>query len=323
MNIVFMGTPEFAVPSLRILLDHRYTVSAVVTAPDKPRGRGQLVSPTPVKEFALAHGLPVLQPERLRDEHFAETLRALDPDLFIIVAFRILPKDIYTIPRLGAFNLHGSLLPRYRGAAPINWAIINGEKESGVTTFFLQEKVDTGGIILRKRTPISSEMNAGQLHDELMVLGAAAVLETVQMIDHGRVVLQAQDDTLATPAPKIFKDDCRIDWSKSARAVHDFIRGLSPHPAAWSGLGGKAVKIFRTQIASAGPHTAAPDGEMASAPVSSMKPGMVRSEGAHLYAGTADGDLEILELQLEGKKRLTAAEFLRGHHIGVEAWDRS
>ncbi|HLP16018.1 MAG TPA: methionyl-tRNA formyltransferase [Bacteroidota bacterium] len=319
MNIVFMGTPEFAVPSLQTLLDHRFTVSAVVTAPDKPRGRGQQVSPTPVKEFAVASGIPVLQPETLRDPEFVSALQSLAPDLFVVVAFRILPKDVYTIPRLGAFNLHASLLPKYRGAAPINWAIINGETETGVTTFFLQEKVDTGSIILRKSIPIPSEMNAGELHDELMDLGARAVLETVQLIDRGSVPLLNQDDSLATPAPKIFKDDCRIDWTRSTAAVHNFIRGLSPYPAAWTTLEGKTVKIFRTHIMPDASSSVPPPVSHTDAALPHS--GAIRTEEERLFAAASDGELEILELQLEGKKRLTAAEFLRGRRLTVPAWD--
>jgi methionyl-tRNA formyltransferase len=301
MNIVFMGTPEFAVPSLRILLEQHNTIAAVVTAPDKPRGRGQHVSCSAVKEFAAAHSLPVLQPENLRDPSFAAALRALTPDLFVIVAFRILPKEVFSIPALGAFNLHASLLPKYRGAAPINWAIINGDTESGVTTFFLQEKVDTGSIILQRSIPITETMNAGELHDALMELGASAVVETVQLIHAHRVVLQTQDDTLASPAPKIFKEDCRIAWHLPAHAIHNFVRGLAPHPAAWTTLNGKTVKIFATSPAHTG--------------LTAIAPGMLHADGDRLFAGTVLGAIEILALQLEGKKRLTAAEFLRGHRL--------
>jgi methionyl-tRNA formyltransferase len=301
MNIIFMGTPEFAVPSLSILLDRGCSVVAVVTAPDKPRGRGQHVSPTPVKEFAAAHGIPVLQPENLRDAAFADALRSFSPDLFVIVAFRILPKEVFTIPTHGAFNLHASLLPKYRGAAPINWSIINGDSESGVTTFFLQEKVDTGSIILQKRTPITPTMNAGELHDVLMMLGSSAVAETVDMIAEGRVRLLVQDDALASPAPKIFKDDCRIAWDRPAHPIHNFIRGLSPHPAAWTTLNDKGVKIFGSLPAGAGTRAGAP--------------GALSKDGDRLFVLTGSGTVEILELQLEGKKRLGAAEFLRGYRL--------
>jgi methionyl-tRNA formyltransferase len=305
MTIVFMGTPEFAVPSLLTLLEHGHKVAAVVTAPDKPRGRGQQVSSTAVKEFAVAHNLPVLQPDNLRDPLFADQLRLLAPDLFVVVAFRILPKEVFTIPSLGAFNLHASLLPKYRGAAPINWAIINGDTESGVTTFFLQEKVDTGSILLQRSIPITGNMNAGELHDALMALGASVVAETVQRIEEHRVQTFAQDDSLASPAPKIFKDDCRIKWTGSAQSIHNFIRGLSPHPAAWTMLNGKVVKIYRTTL----PHTV----------MAGVAPGSLYAEGERLFASTHSESIEILELQMEGKKRLCAAEFLRGYRLPIGA----
>jgi len=317
MTIVFMGTPEFAVPSLRILLDRGHHVAAVVTAPDKPRGRGQHVSCTPVKEFAAARSIPVLQPENLRDSAFADALTALHADVFVVVAFRILPREVFTIPALGAFNLHASLLPKYRGAAPINWAIINGDRESGVTTFFLREKVDTGSILLQRSVPITDAMNAGELHDVLMELGAAVVAETVAMIGERRAVPYAQDDALASPAPKIFKDDCRIAWDMPADTIHNFIRGLSPHPAAWTMLNGKTVKLYAARVAVGAvdePPVAAPPAAM-----EALTPGMLRAEGDRLFAGTATGALEILELQLEGKKRLGAADFLRGFRLAHPA----
>ncbi len=323
MTIVFMGTPEFAVPSLRILLDRGHHVAAVVTAPDKPRGRGQHVSCTPVKDFATALSIPVLQPENLRDPSFADALAAFHADLFVIVAFRILPKEIFTIPALGAFNLHASLLPKYRGAAPVNWAIINGDRESGVTTFFLQEKVDTGSILLQRSVPITDTMNAGELHDVLMELGAAAVAETVAMIDERRAVPYAQDDALASPAPKIFKDDCRIVWDRPAHAVHNFIRGLSPHPAAWTTLNGKTVKLYAAREADimhgAGPEPSAVASSVTPPVREGLTPGMLRAAGDTLFCGTARGAIEILELQLEGKKRLGGAEFLRGYRLAEPA----
>jgi methionyl-tRNA formyltransferase len=247
MNIVFMGTPDFAVPSLEILLKNGYHPVAVVTAPDKPRGRGQQVSFTPVKDCALQHSLPVLQPATLSDPAFISSLISLHPDLFIVVAFRILPAKVFLIPGKGAFNLHASLLPKYRGAAPINWAIINGEKESGVTTFFLREKVDTGNIILQARIAIHDSMNAGELHDILSEVGAEIVLQSIRLIELGKAAPRVQDDTLSSPAPKIFKDDCRIDWSKSAAKVHNFIRGLSPYPAAWTMHGGTMLKVYKSE----------------------------------------------------------------------------
>lgn len=303
MKIVFMGTPDFAVPSLELLLKNGYSVSAVVTAPDKPRGRGQQISFTPVKETAVHHSIPVLQPDSLKDPHFIAQLASLEPDLFVIVAFRILPKEVYTIPTKGSFNLHASLLPKYRGAAPINWALINGEQESGVTTFFLQDKVDTGSIILQRAVPITGDMDAGALHDVLSDIGACAVLETVQMIERGTAVPQQQNDLLATPAPKIFKETCRIVWDHPAATVHNFIRGLSPYPAAWTMHKGKTIKIYRTRNAAG------------STQLSALSPGTVLIENNSLFVRTKDYALEIKELQQEGKKKMGTEEFLRGYKL--------
>ncbi|MFA6455438.1 MAG: methionyl-tRNA formyltransferase [Bacteroidota bacterium] len=300
MKIVFMGTPDFAVPSLEILLKNNYTVAAVVTAPDKPRGRGQQVSFTPVKEFAVKHSIPVLQPASLKDPQFISELSALKADLFIVVAFRILPKDVYTIPLNGSFNLHASLLPKYRGAAPINWAIINGEHESGVTTFFLQDKVDTGNIIMQRRVLITDEMNAGELHDALSAIGATTVLETVRMIESGTAAPLKQDDSLASPAPKLFKENTRINWNQPSEKIHNFIRGLSPYPAAWTHHNQKMIKIFKTSPGQ-------------SSQRSDSSAGAVFVEGKQLFVKTADGVIQILELQQEGKKRLSTDEFLRGY----------
>ena len=310
MKIIFMGTPDFAVPSLEILLKNNYTVSAVVTAPDKPRGRGQEVSFTPVKEFAQKHSIPVLQPESLRDPQFISTLANLAPDLFIIVAFRILPKEVYSIPTKGSFNLHASLLPKYRGAAPINWAIINGEKESGVTTFFLQDKVDTGNIILQKRIPISDEMNAGELHDALSEIGSNAVLETVRLIVSENANPQQQDNTLASPAPKIFKETCRIQWNQNTNVIHNFVRGLSPYPSAWSVLDGKIFKLYKTEKM---------NNEFPSTLMPTVGTIILSENAKRLFVATREGWIEILELQQEGKKRMSAEEFLRGYRLTENA----
>ena len=309
MNIVFMGTPEFAVPSLEILVNNAFTVSAVVTAPDKPRGRGQQLSFTPVKEAALKHQLPLLQPQSLKDPDFISRLTEVAPDLIVVVAFRILPREVYTIPRNGSFNLHASLLPKYRGAAPINWAIINGEKETGVTTFFLQDTVDTGSIILQKKTPITDAMTAGELYDRLSEIGASTVLETVRMIEQGEINPNRQDDSLASPAPKFFKETCRIDWNSSSEEIRNFVRGLSPYPAAWTTLNGKGMKIFevrnteyRIQKSESGAFTS--------------------HDGRRLFVKTKDDCLEIFDLQLEGKKRMPAEEFLRGYRSsGLERFE--
>jgi methionyl-tRNA formyltransferase len=300
MQILFMGTPEFAVPSLRILLDHSYEISGVVTAPDRPRGRGQQVSCTPIKEFALYNRLQILQPENLKDSKFVSDVQQLAPDLIIIVAFRVLPREVYTIPKFGSFNLHASLLPRYRGAAPINWAIINGEKESGVTTFFLQDKVDTGSVLLQARVRIGADETAGELHDTLSEVGAEIVLQTVRLIELGKAQPRMQNDSLACPAPKIFKNDCRIDWKKSSQQVHDFIRGLSPHPASWTTHKGKTIKMYRAKITEAQSNAA----------------GIVlQRTNETLLVGTGSGAVSILEIQQEGKRRLGVEEFLRGYAI--------
>jgi methionyl-tRNA formyltransferase len=295
-----MGTPEFAVPSLRILLDHSYEIPAVVTAPDKPRGRGQQVSFTSIKKFALHHRIPVLQPEKLIDAAFISEIQQLHPDLIVVVAFRILPREVFMIPKLGSFNLHASILPKYRGAAPINWAIMNGEKESGVTTFFLKDEVDTGSILLQTRVPIGLNDIAGDLHDTLSVVGAESVLQTVHLIERGDVQPHQQDDSLACPAPKIFKEDCRIDWTKPSQQVHNFIRGLSPHPSAWTTHMGKLIKVFRSKMVER----------------HSTQAGIVLNRTQNiLEVGTGSGVVSLLEIQQEGKRRLSIEEFLRGYPI--------
>ena len=236
MKIVFMGTPEFAVPSLDILVKNKYDIVGVVTATDKLGGRGgkQLLE-SAVKKYAITNNLHVLQPEKLRNPDFIQALRSLEADLFIVVAFRMLPEIVWTMPPLGTFNLHGSLLPKYRGAAPLNWAIINGEKETGVTTFFLKHDIDTGDVIFRESLPIGDDETVGEVHDRMMLLGAETVLKTVQSIDNQSVTYKPQLDTLATHAPKIFTETCKIDFEKTTNDVHNFVRGLSPFPTAWTG----------------------------------------------------------------------------------------
>ena len=306
MNIIFMGTPAFAVPSLEILLNSNHKISAVVTVPDKPKGRGLKISQSDVKKFAVSKGLNILQPEKLKDPEFITQITDLNPDLIVVVAFRILPKEIYTIPKSGSFNLHASLLPKYRGAAPVNWSIINGDIETGVTSFFLKEKVDTGGIILQSKCEITPDDDAGTLHDKLAVLGADTVLKTVKLIGStgGNPPVTMQDESIATVAPKIFREDCIISWNRSVRENFNFIRGLSPYPAAFTHLEGKVLKIFKTKIAGA---------------VNSVKTlGAVFVESNSLFVYCNDGTLEILELQLEGKKRITALEFLKGNKPAVQ-----
>lgn len=297
-----MGTPEFSVPSLETLLGAGYTVPAVVTAADKPRGRGQKLSPTAVKSFALSHGLRVLQPENLRKPTFAREVQSLHPDLIVVVAFRILPREIFTIPRLGSFNLHASLLPRYRGAAPINWAIMKGETETGVSTFFLEEVVDTGGVLLQRSVPIAPEDDAGTLHDRLATVGAAVVLETVRMIEEGRARPVPQNNALASPAPKLQKADCQIDWALPARDIHNRIRGLSPSPVAFTFHKGRIIRIYRSQVLDA---------------LSSGDHGSVEVSVHSLWVHTGDRLLSILELQQEGKRRMRIDEFLRGYPVAT------
>ena len=301
LRVVFMGTPEFAVPSLEIILEQGHTVPLVVTTPDRPKGRGLKLTPSAVKEAALRHGLPVLTPERLKDPAVADAIRQARPDVICVVAFRILPESIFTIPRLGSFNLHGSLLPKYRGAAPINWAIINGEAETGVTTFFLQQKVDTGNVILRRTIPITPQMTAGQLHDVMMGVGAIAVADTLRMIEQGAANPLPQNDDEATPAPKIFRDDCQVDWNRPAEAVHNFIRGLSPHPGAFTVHNGRTLKLFQTQITDR----------------SDIPAGSVRIEPNQLLIGTATAALSVVQLQQEGKRAMGVQEFLRGYQQGA------
>ena len=310
LRIVFMGTPDFAVESLRCLVEGGYNVVGVVTMPDKAVGRHQSErTASPVKQYAAAQGLPVLQPEKLKDPAFLDELRALRADLQIVVAFRMLPEAVWAMPRLGTFNLHASLLPQYRGAAPINWAVINGETETGVTTFFLRHAIDTGDIIRQVRTPIADTDTAGDVHDRLMHIGGRLVVETVDSILDGTATAVPQSSVDAPaelqPAPKIFKDTCRIDWSRGVKAVYDFVRGLSPYPAAWTELhNGKktlTLKIFATEK-----HFCTPSSAV----------GEVECDGQELFKiATTDGYLTVTELQLAGKRHMNVKDFLRGFHV--------
>lgn len=301
-----MGTPEFAIPSLKVLHEQDYSVVAVVTAPDKPRGRGLHVFSAPVKEFALKQNLPILQPENLRDPDFVQTVSSLKPDLIVVVAFRVLPKEVFTIPTHGSFNLHASLLPKYRGAAPIHWAIMNGETETGVTTFFLREKVDTGSVILQARVRIGPDETAGELHDKLAEVGAEIVLQTVRLIELGKSRTRLQDDSFATPAPKIFKEHCRIDWKKSALQIHNFVRGLSPTPCAWTVNKSTKLKIFRTSLHES---KLSVEGKQAGE--------VVHVDKTSFLVNTGSGSLSVREIQQGGKKRLGVEDFLRGYAIEV------
>lgn len=314
MRIVFMGTPDFAVPCLDILLKNNYEIVGVVTAPDRAAGRGQLMHSSAIKKYALEKGLKLLQPEKLKDETFIKELKSLNADLQIVVAFRMLPETVWSQPRLGTYNLHGSLLPKYRGAAPINWAIINGEKESGVTTFKLQHEIDTGSILFNEKVKIKETTTAGELHDTLMDVGASLVLKTVKAIEESEIKGTSlnffkQDDTQASHAPKIFKDTCRINWNKPLEEITNLIRGLSPYPGAYTELlqdnKSMTLKLFNTEKVFENN-----DGSNGS---------LITDNKNFMKVKCSNGLLNILELQLEGKKRMSVAEFLRGFNLKQDA----
>ncbi len=313
MKIIFMGTPAFAVPSLNILIENKYDVVSVVTVPDRKKGRGLQIEFSDVKKAAIENGLNLLQPENLKGEEFISEITYLNPDIIVVVAFRILPSKIFTIPRLGSFNLHASLLPKYRGAAPINHAIMNSEKETGVTTFFLKEKVDTGNIILQEKIIIEDTDNAGTLHDKLSQLGAQLVLKTVKLIENGKVELKLQNEEDASKAPKIYKEDCRIDWNKDAAILNNFIQALSPYPGAFSKLNGKTIKIYSASVT----NLDADD-----------SPGTMHFDTGKLLVSAKDKMLELLEIHPEGKRKMAAADFINGlttqqRNSGKMAFDNS
>jgi len=306
MRIIFMGTPEFAVPSLDILVQHGCQVVAAITAPDKPAGRGLQLVASPVKQAALRHQIPVLQPEKLKNEAFLEELRSYKADLQVVVAFRMLPEVVWHMPPYGTFNLHASLLPQYRGAAPINWAVINGETETGVSTFFLQHEIDTGNIIFQEREPILETDTAGTVYERLMHKGAALVLKTVKAVEVGSYPQIPQDLTQPVKlAPKIFTETCEINFQQSTGQVYNFIRGLAPYPGAWTKLNGKLCKIFQSEKYYDENDPNLPMGSVAS------------DNRTYLRFRTADGWIAINELQLEGKKRMKTDEFLRGYPIVI------
>ena len=305
MKIIFMGTPEFAVASLDALLQAKQEVVAVVTAPDKPAGRGRQLSQSAVKEFALQKKLPVLQPEKLKNPEFLQELESFKADLQVVVAFRMLPEMVWKMPSKGTINLHASLLPQYRGAAPINWAVINGEKQTGVSTFFLKQEIDTGDLILTDQTSILETDTAGNVHDKLMVIGAKLLVKTVAMIESGNYQEVSQKDLIMNEeaielkhAPKIFKEDCQINWAQPVEKVYDFIRGLSPYPTAFTHLNNKVLKVFWAEKQETDP------GISASAFLTDHK--------TFLKFACTDGFISLKEVQLEGKKRMPVDEFLRG-----------
>lgn len=310
MRIVFMGTPDFAVASLEKIIESGQNVVAVVTAPDRPAGRGQKLMPSAVKEAALKHSIPVLQPEKLKSEEFIAELKNINADLFVVVAFRMLPEIVWNMPPKGTINLHGSLLPQYRGAAPINWAVINGEKETGVTTFFITHEIDTGNILEHRKIEIGEKDNAGTIHDKLMMVGAELLAETIGKIERNEIKAQPQESFIGNlelkHAPKIFRETCKINWNNSTEKIYNLIRGLSPYPAAYSDLSeeGKelvSIKIFETEKEFI--HKI-------------FEPGIIETDGkTFLRVFTNDGSLTILSLQYPGKKRLTIEEFLKGNKI--------
>ena len=324
LRIIFMGTPEFAVESLDALVKAGCTIVGVITAPDKPAGRGMKMNESAVKKYAVEHGLKVLQPEKLKNPGFLDELRSLEADLQIVVAFRMLPEAVWNMPPMGSVNLHGSLLPQYRGAAPINWAVINGEKETGVTTFKLKHEIDTGDILMQERFPIGENETAGEVHDKMKAIGARVLVETVKGLADGSLQEKPQgamvngepsmekpdDPTAHSPftlphslkhAPKIFTETCKIDFTKTTLDVHNLVRGLSPFPGAYTMLNGKTLKLYKTEK------------DYSSAPV---KAGEIVTDGkSFLKIACSDGYVQVKELQLEGKKRMTTEDFLRGYRV--------
>lgn len=318
LRIVYMGTPEFAVESLKRLVEGGYNIVGVITMPDKPMGRhGSVLQPSPVKQYAVSQGLKVLQPEKLKDEEFVAELRSLNADLQIVVAFRMLPEVVWSMPRLGTFNLHASLLPQYRGAAPINWAVINGDTETGITTFFLKHEIDTGEIIDQVRVPIADTDNVEVVYERLMRLGGDLVLKTVDAILEGSVKTIPQEELAQVgelrPAPKIFKETCRIDWTIGVKRIYDFVRGLSPYPAAWTelyqeGADPVMLKIFETEKLFC---------------EHSLAPGTIVTDcKTYFKIASSDGYVNVLSLQLAGKKRMEINDFLRGYRHMEKAYVR-
>ena len=299
MNIVFMGSPDFAIPSLERIHQSAHTIKAVVSNIDKRRGRGSETAPTPVKAKAIELGLTVIEVEDLKSKEFEQQLRDLEVDLFVVVAFRILPKNILEIPKIGSVNLHASLLPKYRGAAPIHWAVINGEEKTGCTIFFLDEKVDTGKIILQKETLIDDDENTGSVYSRLMLMGSDVLLEAVNKVENNSYTPITQDDTMATPAPKLFRDDCHIDFNSSPKNVHNKIRGLSPFPTAWASLNGEKMNIYKARLGL----------------TANIDAGELLVKEGRLLVGCDGGSIELLEIQLPGKKRMNVWNYLKGNTL--------
>ncbi len=305
LKIVFFGTPEFAVESLDALIKNDFNVVGVVTMPDKIAGRGHKLYQSDVKRYAVEHGLYLLQPEKLKSEDFLNSLRALEADLFIVIAFRMLPREVWQMPKLGTFNLHASLLPKYRGAAPINRAVMNGDTETGVTTFFLKHEIDTGDMIMQRKIEILPDDNVGDVHDKLMHLGAEMVVDTVNSIIDGTLTTTPQPEGEFTPAPKIFKEDCRIDWNHTSEKIHNHIRGLSPYPAAWTTVVEESGRPLECKIF---------ESKLSNETCVGTEVGKIKKDGKRLFAACSDRWLEIISLQPAGKKRMAADAFLLGYH---------
>lgn len=308
-RIIFMGTPDFAVASLKALVENNYNIVGVITAPDKPAGRGRKINSSAVKKYAESVNLNILQPEKLRDEDFLKNLKALNADLQIVVAFRMLPKVVWNMPKLGTFNLHASLLPQYRGAAPINWAVINGEKKTGITTFLLNDKIDEGNILLQQEILIGEDDDAGIVHDKLMINGTDLILKTVEGLKKGNIEPKKQNEELTIKAaPKIFKDDCRINWSKDINEIYNHIRGLSPFPGAWSKLNNNdsetEVKIIKSKAVKQDHN---------------LDLGSISIERKSIKIAVDSGFIEVLELQIAGKKRMKSSDLLNGYKFSDNA----
>ncbi|MEX2601037.1 MAG: methionyl-tRNA formyltransferase [Balneolaceae bacterium] len=301
LRLIFMGSPDFAVPALQALARSDHEILAVASNPDRKRGRGSVKTPTAVKETALELKLPVIDVESTNDPAFIERIRELKPDLLVVVAFRILPEELLEIPLQGSINLHASLLPAYRGAAPIHWAVMNGETKSGCTTFFLNNRVDTGSIILQKETPVGPDETAGELYDRLKRVGAEMVLETVDRIDSGRVKVVPQDGSKASSAPKLFRENTRVDFRETSKRVHNKIRGLSPFPTAWTLYNGEKMNLYRSAMG----------------PRYELKPGQLQLDGEQLLVGCSEGTVEIKELQLPGRNRMSGIDFANGYDLNT------
>jgi len=295
-SIVFMGTPEFGIPAME-MIHNEFGIRAVITAPDKPKGRGKKVQPSPVKVAAMNLGIPVLQPERMKDPAFLDQLHAIDPDIIAIIAFRILPEEVWACSKLGTFNIHASMLPKYRGAAPINWAIINGEKRTGLTSFLLAQKIDTGNVIMQHEFSIPDNATAGDLHDLMMHIAADMALETCRLLLSGEYRAYSQDHQKATPAPKIFPDFCKIKWTMHAKDLRNFIHGLSPHPGAWTIWGNKRLKILRAEFTACGV----------------SEPGTFFIKDGKFFIHASKGLISVTELQPQGKRAMKTKEFLAGY----------